>query len=89
MKGDEKAAQAPVAVEEWMDGFELDVRQSSLDHQRNIPPFLVEKDFELTHTLHDAVCRRRNKRGVSWTRTSDPILASTKFAGLFVTPPAL
>ena len=61
-----------------MDGFELDMRQSCFDQQRNIAPFFVEKDFELAHALHDAVCRRRNKRGVSWTRSADPILASTR-----------
>ncbi len=69
-----------------MDRFKLHMDEPSLDEHGQFVLFIVEKVFKTVQTLHHAVGRRRNKRSVSRTATSNPILGAAKFAGCLVRP---
>ncbi len=80
----EQSADPSVAVEEWVDGFELSVREPGSDEDGKVG--VVDEPFERCHrVLHHVRWRRdvgrRRQRG---SRRADPVLRAPKLAGLLV-----
>jgi hypothetical protein len=80
-KGDEKAADAAVAVEEGVDRLELDVSERGADERRH--GLVVEKLLQCAEAVEDVVGRRRDEEGVAGARAADPVLRRAEFTGLF------
>src|SRR5438874_1804341 len=78
---DEQPSDAPVAVEEGVDGFELRV------HERGVNEWgervVVQEVLPGAEALHEAVRRRRHEGGVGEraSRRADPVLAAPETAG--------
>ena len=80
-EGDQEAPQATVAVEERMNGLELDVGQAGLDENGKPVVRVVDEPLQVGHALLDVVGWRGNEDRVAGTRATDPVLGSPEFAG--------
>ena len=80
-ESDQEAAQATVAVEEGVNGLELNMRQASLDENGKTVVGGMDEPFQVGHALLDVVGWRRNEGRIAGTRAADPVLGSPEFAG--------
>jgi hypothetical protein len=72
-----------------MNGLELNVDEAGLDQQREIGSVLVQEQLKAAHTLEHKFRRWRHESRVSRSASADPVLAASKFAGLFLRAPSL
>ncbi|MGY4257918.1 hypothetical protein ACVI1L_004986 [Bradyrhizobium sp. USDA 4516] len=80
---DEQAAETAVAVQEWVNGFKLNVRQSGFNEKRNALMLRMKEALQLIKSLHDEMWGRGHKRCVAGSRSTDPVLGLPKLAWLF------
>ena len=73
-EGDQQSSQPPVAVEEGMDGLELDVREPGPDQHGKFVVRGVDEPLEVGHAFLDMVGRRRDEGRIAWPRAADPVL---------------
>ena len=88
-EGDEQAAEAAVAIEERMDGLELDVGEGGLEQRAGFDRLVVEEKFEGSHGFQHRVGRRWDEPGISGARSADPVLAGAELAGHFPAAPTV
>src|ERR1019366_3667877 len=79
----QQTSQPSIAVEKGMDRLELYMYQSSLNQNGQIVFFVVKEMFKAVEAFHHSLWGRRNKRSVSRTATTNPILRTAKFTRCF------
>ena len=80
-EGDQEASHAAVAVEEGVNGLELDVGQAGLGEDGKPVVRVVDEPLQVGHALLDVVGWRGNEDRVAGTRAADPVLGSPELAG--------
>ena len=80
-QGDQQSSQAAVAVQERVNGLELNMRQAGLDENGKSVVGGVDEPFQVGHALLDVVGWRRNEGRIAGTRAADPVLGSPEFTG--------
>lgn len=83
-EGDQQATEPAVTVQEWMDGFELDMHKGGFYQQRHIRCAGMNEGFQRAQTLHDQVRWRGNEQRIAWPCAADPVLSAAKFAWVLV-----
>src|SRR5262249_21361886 len=78
---DEQAAEAAVAVEEWVDRLELDMRERGLDERWRAARAIVEEQLERSHARRPVARGRRDESRRARSLAADPVLARPEFAG--------
>ena len=80
-EGNQETPDAPIAVEEGVNGFELGVRQADLDQKRQIV-FGMQEFFEIAERTRHDIGRRRNEGRLVQRATTgaDPVLRAAQFA---------
>ena len=73
-EGDQQSSQPPVAVEEGMDGLELDVRKPGPDQHGKFVVRGVNEPLEVGHAFLDMVGRWRDEGRIAGARPADPVL---------------
>lgn len=81
---DQKAAQAAVAIQKWVNGFELGMGKSRFDQCGGLDRVVMQKFFQGAHCGQDFVRRRRHIYGVPRPTPADPVLGAAKFAWFFI-----
>jgi hypothetical protein len=83
-EGDEKAAEAAVAIQEGVDGFELHMGERGLDENGGGDGLVVEEIFQCAEALEQGIGRRGHMSGIARACAADPILAAPELAGFLV-----
>jgi hypothetical protein len=78
-----------IAIQEWVDRLELNVRQRSLEEQRHIRKIAMEKSLERAHEFDHVFRRCWDESGVAATGAADPVLSGTELARKLVAPAAV
>jgi hypothetical protein len=83
---DQQPADAAVAVQGGMDGFELCVGECAAHQQRHAVARIVQETFELAERVHQLVRRRRDEARVLQRAagTAYPVLRGAELAGRLV-----
>ena len=81
-KGDQEPAEPAVAVEEGMDGLELDMDEARLDQGRNLRRVGMDEFLQVGHEVGNLAGRRRHEHRVAGAAAADPVLRAPEFAGL-------
>ena len=84
---DQRNQQAPdtaIAIEKWVDGFELQVRQCCAGERRVGRLFVVKKLLKRCHAVFKLRGRRGYEMSVAGPAPSNPILAGAEFSWLLV-----
>src|SRR5436190_204192 len=79
----QEAAKATIAVQEWVNGFELDMHESGFDQKRKVWMIRVQEFLERVEALHQTIRGRRHERSVPRPCATDPILSGAEFPRLF------
>jgi hypothetical protein len=82
-EGDEQTAETTIAIEERVNGLELDVSEGGLEQRAGRNRIVVQEFFQRSHAIQGEFRRRRNEAGIPGTGTAEPILRALEFAGLF------
>ena len=82
---DEQAADAAIAVEIGMDGFELHVHERGADERRELR-LAVDVLLQVTQERAQLLRRRWNEDRVARAGAADPVLAAAQFTWLFRRP---
>ena len=82
--GNEQTPNAAVAVQEWVNGFKLDVDQSDAHQggQGVVCVCLMNEAFQICQQRWDMFWWRRHKHGVAGARAANPVLRLAQFTGL-------
>lgn len=83
-QGDQQSPDTSIAVQERMDGLELDVSQADA-HQRGQLIAAMNPFLQRRQCIGQSIRGRRHEAGVAGSAAADPVLAATNFAGLFLT----
>jgi len=83
-EGDEQAAEAAVAVEEGVDGLELDVSERGFEEDGRAAGVFMKVGFESGHAGFQHVRGWRDETGVAGAGAADPVLGAAEFAGFLV-----
>ncbi|MNJ56097.1 hypothetical protein D3C77_516260 [compost metagenome] len=87
-EGDQQPPQSAVPVHKGMNGFELRVRQSDADQQRQVRR-RMQKTLQVGHVIAHRFRGRRHKDrvGQGGVRRADPVLSGSELAGRSVPAP--
>src|SRR5690606_6021414 len=88
-KSYQEPPQSPIAIEEWVNGFKLDVDQSRFDEGRDLDRLGMDERLKIGHQVQDVFGGRRHEERISGAGPSDPVLGSPELAGLLGAAPAL
>ncbi len=83
-EGDEKAAEAAVAIQEGVDGFELHMGERGLDKNGGGDRLVVEEFFQCAEAFQQGIRRRGHMGGIAGSGAADPVLAAAELAGFLV-----
>ena len=83
-EGDQKAPHPSVAVEEGMDGLELDMSEAGPQEQGQPVVVRVQKAFQIEHAIGDRGNRRRDETRHTRSQSADPVLRTAKLPGRLV-----
>ena len=87
-QGDQQAPHPAIAVQEWVDGLELRVREARPQEHRQPGILLVEESFQIGHAVGNRVGRRRDESRRSGPPAPDPVLRAPELARRLVAAPA-
>jgi hypothetical protein len=81
---DKEAADAAVAIEEWMDGLELDVCYRGPSDGGKPVVVSMKEALEVGHRLRNVSVGRRHEHRVPGPAPSDPVLRASKLSRLLL-----
>ena len=86
---DEEAAETAIAIEEGVDGLELDVGERGLQQEGQAAGVVMQELFQRAHARLNLLGRGRDEVGIAGAGAADPVLAAAELAGLFFIAAAL
>lgn len=81
---DQQPPHASVAVQEWVDGFELGMGKTGLEQWRN--RLVVEEFFQFAKTGQHFMGGRRHKSGIARHGAADPVLGRAELSWILREP---
>src|SRR6202022_3846459 len=75
-ESDQQAADAAVAVEEWVDGLELDMGQGRLDQRGGSAGLVVQEFLEIADARLHLLRGGRHEEGIAGARPPGPVLGA-------------
>ena len=85
VEDNDQSSQPAVAVQEWVDGFELIVDQRDFEEVRDVGLVIVDELLKIAHEGRHLLVMRRNKRGMLQA-DADPVWLVRNSPGCLCVP---